>query len=434
VVTGVLSGGRTAPVWPVVLGLVGALVIGTATSQRAVLTLAVLAVGAAVVGLVLNVELAVLAFVAIEPFEGYLKTITASGVKLFGGLVVAAWLLRVLSRDRPVQLAHPVIRAAAAFFALLLAAAVLHPNGAAGSEVLTRYLSYLGVLVVLLDCTRDRLAPRRVAAVFVASCAIAAAVGLIIFFGGELRATGPISDPNDFAFYLLAALPLALGLRSRAARPGWYLLAAVIIAAGMLATLSRGAITGVAAMVVFAVLAGILPGRRLLAGLLAVGVIVAAIAVISPGKISVSLAAKDKVAQHNVDERLVLWQAAGEMTADNPLLGLGPAGFRENYPRYVDYRTTDASHPIDVAHEMYLEAAAELGLPALAAFLALIGFGFAAARRAWLTGPDPGLPAGVLAGVVGTVVAAAFLTEQYYLPVWLLAALGAGLDPRPAVR
>jgi O-antigen ligase len=432
-VTGVLPR-RTAPVWPVVLGLFGALVIGTATSQRAVLTLAVLAVGAAAVGIVLNVELAVLAFVAIEPFEGYLKTITASGVKLFGGFVIVAWFLRVLTRERPVQLGHPVGRAAGAFFALLLAATVLHPNGAAGSEVLVRYLSYLGVLVVLLDCTADRLTPRRIASVYVVSCAIAAAVGLVIFFRGELRATGPISDPNDFAFYLLAALPLALGLRGRAGRPGWYLLAAVVIAAGMLATLSRGAITGVGAMVVFAVLAGILRGRRLVAGLLAAGVIVAVVAAISPGKISTSLAAKDKVAQHNVDERLVLWRAASEMSADNPVLGLGPAGFRENYPRYVDYRTTDASHPIDVAHEMYLEVGAELGLPALLAFLVLIGCGFAAARRGWLTGPDPGLSAGVLVAVVGTVVAAAFLTEQYYLPVWLLAALGAGLDPRTEVR
>jgi O-antigen ligase len=122
------------------------------------------------------------------------------------------------------------------------------------------------------------------------------------------------------------------------------------------------------------------------------------------------------------------------MTADNPVLGLGPAGFRENYAQYVDYRTTDPTHPIDVAHEMYLEVAAELGLPALVAFLAVIGFGFAGAYRARSTGPDPGLAAGVLAAVVGTLVAAAFLTEQYYLPVWLLAALGAALDPRTGVR
>jgi O-antigen ligase len=332
------------------------------------------------------------------------------------------------------QLGHPVVRAAAAFFALLLAATVVHPNGGPGTEVLVRYLSFLGVLVVLVDCTADRLPPRRIAVVFVASCAVASAVGLIGFLRGDMRASGPITDPNDFAFYLLAALPLALGLRTRAARPGWYLLAALIIAAGMLATLSRGAITGAAAMVVFALLIGALSGRRLIAGLVAVGVVVLAVLAIAPDKISTSLSQKDHVAQQNVDERLTFWQAAGEMTADNPVLGLGPAGFRENYAQYVDYRTTDPTHPIDVAHEMYLEVAAELGLPALVAFLAVIGFGFAGAYRARSTGPDPGLAAGVLAAVVGTLVAAAFLTEQYYLPVWLLAALGAALDPRTGVR
>jgi hypothetical protein len=35
----------------------------------------------------------------------------------------------------------------------------------------------------------------------------------------------------------------------------------------------------------------------------------------------------------------------------------------------------------------------------------------------------------VCTAFVGVLVAAAFLTEQYYLPIWLLAALGAALDP-----
>jgi O-antigen ligase len=266
--------------------------------------------------------------------------------------------------------------------------------------------------------------------VYVISSTVAACVGLIVYFGGDLRANGPISDPNDFAFYLLAALPLALGLRGRSNGRAWYSLAAVLIAAGMLATLSRGALTGAAAMVVFALLAGIISGRAVLGWAVALGVGLLIVVTLRPSTISTSLSAKDQVAQHNVDERLVLWRAATEMSADNPVLGVGPAGFRENFPRYVNYETADALHPIDVDHEMYLEVGAELGLPALVAFVAMIGFGFAGAYRARARGPDPWLAAGVLAAVVGTVVAAAFLTEQYYLPVWLLAALGAALDPR----
>jgi hypothetical protein len=33
--------------------------------------------------------------------------------------------------------------------------------------------------------------------------------------------------------------------------------------------------------------------------------------------------------------------------------------------------------------------------------------------------------------LAGCLVAASFLSEQYYLPVWLLVALGAALDPVP---
>jgi O-antigen ligase len=378
-----------------------------------------------------TVATAALAFVALEPFESYVKSVTSSGVKLLGALVVAAWLLRVLARHRPMRLDHPSTRAAAVFFAVLLASTVAHDNGSLGAEVMLRYLSYLGIFVVLVDCMRDRLAPRLVASVYVASCAIAAIAGLMAYVLGQLRAGGPVGDPNDFAFFLVAAVPLALGLRPAARRPLLFSAAAVVMSVALLATLSRGAIVGVAAMLASAVVAGIVRVRTLFGWLAAAALVVGVAALALHPKITISVAAKSQVAQQNVDERLVRWRAAAQMTADHPLLGLGPAGFRESYDRYIDYQPTSVSHPLDVAHEMYLETSAELGLLGAGALIGLMVFGFAGARRAARAGPrrERDLGAAVSVAAVGTAVAAVFLTEQYFLPIWLLAAFGAALDP-----
>lgn len=376
-----------------------------------------------------TIATAALLFVALEPFESYVKSITASGIKVLGVVVVSAWVLRLLARGRPIALSHPSVQAAGVFFAVLLASTVLHPNGVLGEQVLTRYLSYLGIFVVLVDSMRDGLAPRRVATVYVISCTAAAVVGIVAFAGGQLRAGGPVGDPNDFAFFLVSAVPLAFGLAADAARPVLFRSAAVVMSVAVVATLSRGALVAAVAMAGYALLAGVVTARTLFGWLAALAVLAAVVVIGYHARLTTSISAKGQVAQQNVDERLVRWRVAAEMTADNPLLGLGPAGFRENYDRYIDHQPADAGHHLDVAHEMYLETSAELGLPGLAAFGCIIVFGFTGARRAARAGPQQQLAGAVTVAVLGTAVAAAFLTEQYFLPVWLLAAFGAAFDP-----
>ncbi len=67
---------------------------------------------------------------------------------------------------------------------VVLASAVLHDNGSDGSEVLSRYLSFLGALIVLVDLMSEDLPVRRVLVVFVTSCAAAGVIGLIGFVNG----------------------------------------------------------------------------------------------------------------------------------------------------------------------------------------------------------------------------------------------------------
>ena len=101
------------------------------------------------------------------------------------------------------------------------------------------------------------------------------------------------------------------------------------------------------------------------------------------------------------------------------------------------FRPADvASVEETVAHQMYLDVGAELGLLGLAAFVAALGYAIRGALRATRLAPeDRTLARAVLIGFAGTLVAACFLSEQLYLPVWLLVALGVALDPvRPSGR
>ena len=60
------------------------------------------------------------------------------------------------------------------------------------------------------------------------------------FVAGDGRVGGPLEDPNDLAFFLLAALPFALALRVAARRRWVYDLASLVLLLALAGTLSRG--------------------------------------------------------------------------------------------------------------------------------------------------------------------------------------------------
>ena len=254
----------------------------------------------------------------------------------------------------------------------------------------------------------------------------AAALGLVAMStADDPRAAGPISDPNDFAFYLLPALPLAIALRRPGAMPGRWDLAAAVVAVGMVATVSRGALLGLAVMLVV----GLLSRQVRLRDLVGLGgVLLAAASVLAVWQRELvldSLTQKTAIAGQNVSERFYLWDAAARMVLDRPVLGHGPGSFATEHTWFASRLPVDARNDLDVAHNTYLEVAAEAGLLGLAVFLVLLGVGLAGAWTAWRAGSRLG--AAVVAGLVGTSVAACFVTEQFFLPLWLLCALGAVL-------
>jgi putative inorganic carbon (hco3(-)) transporter len=262
---------------------------------------------------------------------------------------------------------------------------------------------------------------------------------ITLFVDSSGRAHGPLEDPNDLAYFLAAAIPLALALSTqggRGARSRW-LVAAAILIFGVLGTLSRGAIAALILLAIWAILRGFVRVWMAVSGALVVVIGIGAVAVLAPQLVHTSLHQKGYVAARNVDTRTLRWNAALRMTADAPLVGLGPAGFRLNYARYEPPGSIDDNRPVVVAHEMYLEVSSELGIPALVAFLGLAVSAFAATRRVALGRSGAGgasfdrtLARGVQGSLIVILSASLFLTEQYYLPLWLMVAAGFALEVR----
>lgn len=83
-----------------------------------------------------------------------------------------------------------------------------------------------------------------------------------------------------------------------------------------------------------------------------------------------------------------------------------------------------------VTHNMYLEVGADLGLPGLALFLALIVLAFVSAERARRAGFDGTTVTAVQASLIAVVVASYFLSEEYYMSLWLVIALSCAIELR----
>ncbi|WP_372730062.1 O-antigen ligase family protein [Nocardioides sp.] len=418
------------PAWlTFVLPLLAAIPIGLGAGYLPVLTAAAVFGGVILIALMVRIEWAVLTVVAAAAFDDYLLGLDPRLAKGLAALAIGAWLLRRSAGPLHRKPYSPVMMTALAFVVVLLASTVAHANGTTGQAVLIRYAGFLALLVVLADTMRGGiLAPATVARAYVFSSAVASLFGIGSYLlGYDRRVGGPIGDPNDFAFFLLTALPLAIALRKQGprSRRTWpYDLSAFVITLAIVGTLSRGAMLAMAAMALFAVVVGMVRLRAALVGVvvLAAGLGITMAAV--PEMVATSLQQKDYVAGQNVSERLDLWTAAGQMTVENPLLGLGPGSFALYHRDYLGALPADVNHRLDVAHNTYLEVSSELGFLGLGMFLLLLLMAFGGAWSGWRRTRDP-VAAAVCAALVGAVISATFVTEQYALPFWLLAAFGA---------
>ena len=113
------------------------------------------------------------------------------------------------------------------------------------------------------------------------------------------------------------------------------------------------------------------------------------------------------------------------MIAAHPLAGIGLGNFKTLMPMYTDPGVrTDT-----IGHNAYLEVAAEMGIPQLAVFLAILFFSYQSLeqtrRRVQHSGPKLLSEAalGLEAGLVGYAVGALTISAEYQKLFWLILCL-----------
>ena len=170
-------------------------------------------------------------------------------------------------------------------------------------------------------------------------------------------------NPNILAGYLDIVVCLALGLA--AALPGWRRGLALVLLVMALACLGMTYARG-ACLVIGILLAGygVLRDWRVLLGIVVVG---AGVLFFDPVLSDRLLSVFTRV-DTSSEMRLAFWESTVAMILDHPFLGIGWGMYFMVYPEY-DFYLQGAPVQIVHAHNMYLNYAAEIGVPGALAFL-----------------------------------------------------------------
>jgi putative inorganic carbon (hco3(-)) transporter len=352
--------------------------------------------------------------------------------KAIGVLAVAAWFLAWGVGRRELVL-DPLFWPLAGLGAWIVLSTATSYDPSTAAVVASRYLMFFALVFVVVQAVGGSL--RRAVAlvdVAVAAGAVAGVLGLVNFFAGEgvQRASGPILDPNDFAFLLAVTVPLAIH-RIRSATQRWRRLLGIVelvaMLAAMLATLSRGGLLGLLVPAAWALWTRRLPVRWAVVVVVVTAVIALVAFRFTPAKLDTALEQKQRVAGANVESRLTAWRVALAEFRSAPLLGVGPGNYET---RFVEFGLPVGAGGggVITTHNAVLNVLAELGGPGLALFLTYLLLAWRRLRR---RSPDPAVDAlrsALAAGFLAAIVGSMFLTEQYYAPLWLLPALGATVE------
>lgn len=273
----------------------------------------------------------------------------------------------------------------------------------------------------------------------------------------EPRITGPLGDANFFAQILLVLVPIGLCLawqaRSRRARLLAYASVAALMTATVL-TYSRGGALALGFVLILALLAHGISWKRLAVG---GGVLLAAWAFAVPAEFTARLSTITQFLpggsnvgrrDSSFEERLLLTGTAWEMFADNPGLGVGAGNYTTRFSEYAerfgsaapDYHDPSAAR---YPHNLFLEVAAETGVPGIIAFGAVLIAAFGSLGRV-RAGPSSGvhdlrgLARAFQIALAGYLVSSLFLHGDFERYLWLLLGMAGAMDllvaaPRRAV-
>jgi putative inorganic carbon (HCO3(-)) transporter len=377
-----------------------------------------------------------------------------SGTKVIGLVLFVSWLARVATRREAgfgeFVSENPMLTAsllAMLSWAALSFAWASSPGTAVGGA--GRYALDMMLVPIAFSAIRTREHAVWVVAAFVIGAVISGAYGLVSSSptsGMDVgRLTGTLGESNAEGTVLAAAIPLLISLvgviRNSARLKLLGLVGVVLLFAGLVDTLSREGLVSLGAVMVGAVVFG---GRwrRKAAVLLVIGVTVTVgyYAVIAPAT------ARQRVTMTDTSGRTTLWTVAWRVIKAHPVLGVGNDNFILVEDRYINQPgAIQALYVVNTpkeAHNTFLEAAADLGIPGLVTLLAVLWFSLYAVVRAarifeWLGDVQMELISrAVFLAVVAILASDFFVSGGYakyqWIPLALCPAL-LGLARRAAV-
>jgi O-antigen ligase len=337
-------------------------------------------------------------------------------------LLVFAWVVHANRETGGRGVALPNARLVAVWGALVLLSVVTASFRLGVGYVFTTFsgdikgwLDHFIVFFAFLNLIRDGAMARRVIVYLMLGSLMVLGLGVLEWLDKrwldsieKARLLGPQNQPNDFgAFLVMTAAPfMGLFLSHMGNIRAWALLPYFLTLAKMvLATFSRGAYI---ALALAGVAAAYVRGKLFLLfmGVLGLGMLVA-----MPELMPESLSAR--IEQLTVDTgqkeeldassqtRLILWNAAIDMTLESPVLGKGFKTFPLLKGQYTEFDVVESDN-----HNMFLYVSSQMGLPALLALLLLFYRTYRLGADLYRRGDEP-FARGVGLGAVAMVAAVA---------------------------
>ena len=303
-------------------------------------------------------------------------------------LLLLAWLLEGARGARTQAAPRTDARLVALWAALSSLSMVTETLRVGGDEFFSvhaesakAWLDQFVVFFAFLNLIRDGKMARRVAVYAMLSSVFVLALGFVEWLDkrdidkiDHARLLGPQLQPNDLGGYLAYSAGPFLGLlfcnwtrvRSWWLAPYFLLLVRVVVA-----TFSRGAYIGLGVAVVCA---AFVRGRLFFfASSLALVLMVFQFPSLVPESLrermeqTTSTGIQQDSLDRSSETRLLLWNAAIDMTLENPILGKGFGSFAALKGAYTEINVEEADN-----HNMFLYICSQMGIPALIAFALVI--------------------------------------------------------------
>jgi O-antigen ligase len=344
-------------------------------------------------------------------------------IKLLGLLGFAWAMVRLCAGHRNVALlgSRPATLFLLFFFGVLFAGLL----SGSGFVAVSRYFAFLIFLPFVLVAVETPDDLRRVLKAMTLSLIFVFPYALRQMFRYNERLGVGLYETNYFATILVLVIPMAFVFAAQAPdtlRRTLWTLGGLLLVLELFLTSSRGGFLGLlVASMVFVYRRRGLTGALGIVAVLLVGLIVVPTDLGSrlwtifgdrSGAMPAGLEASNRAHE-------ALFWAALRMIVDNPLFGVGPLNFKALSTLYTGLPQGN------IAHNSFLEVAAEFGLPVFAVFMMLIFATFRTLNAATrLAGTSEGWrlagwAEGMRSGLLGFLVSGFFISAQYEKMFWL---------------